>query len=100
MQDRHMHGMAGAAHLRLGDGLAVRRVDADGVLHRLLLRLLERSVELVRRADEEVAREGRREPGEARVGRLLLCRNTFVLRLVLVFLRVRFAEHHVVARRA
>ena len=70
------------------------------VLHRLFLRLLERSVEFVRGADEEVAGERRGEAGQSRVGRLLLRRNALVLRLVLVFRGILLAEHHVMARSA
>ena len=100
MHDRQVHGVAASAHLRRGDGLAVHRIDADRVLHRLLLRLLERAVKLVRRADQERAGEGRGEAGEARVERLLLLVDAEVLRLRVIFRGVVLAEHHVMARRA
>ena len=78
----------------------MHRVDAERLLHRLLLRLLERAVELVRRTDQERAGEGRGEAGEARIERLLLLVDAQVLRLRMIFLGVGLAEHHVMARRA
>ncbi len=63
-----MHGVAAAAHFRRRDRLPSAPGRRPGALHRHLLRLLERPIELVRRTDEEVAGEGRGEAAEARIG--------------------------------
>src|SRR3954447_20599067 len=95
-----MHGVATAAHFRRRDGLAGHGIDVDRVLHRFFLRLLERAVDLVRRAGEERSGERRGEAGEVGIEGLLPLVDASVLRLAGVLCGILLAEHHVMARRA
>ncbi len=97
MQDRQMHGVAGAAHLG-GQGVrVVRGRAADRTPHRQRLRLLERAVELVGRADQEAAGERPGKSREVGIERLLALEHAGVLRVSAIFRFVRLAEHHAVA---
>ena len=97
MQDRQVHGVAARANLRALHVLAVLRHHAGGVGHRLLLGIAERSVDLAGRTEQEIAGEGARQPGEARIGPLLPRIDAGILRLRLRGRGRLLAEHHAVA---
>ena len=99
-EDRQVDGVAGAADFRGFDGLAVLGDDAEGVVHRGLLGVLERAVELVRVADQEAAGEGASETFVVGVEELLALLDAAVLWFLGIAGGVGLAEDHVVARLA
>ena len=74
--------------------------DAEGMVHRGLLGVLERPVELVRVADQEAAGEGAGETLVVRIEEFLALRDAAVLRFLGVAVGVGLAEDHVVASHA
>ena len=97
VQDRQMHSVAGAADLGRRDVRRVGRIAADCRAHRNLLGLLERSIELVGRTDEEAAGERLGKAGEAGIECLLALQHAGILRLVRVPGSGVLAEDHAVA---
>ena len=74
--------------------------DAEGMVHRGLLGVLERPVELVRVADQEAAGERAGEQLVVGIEEVLTLRDTAVLRFPGVAPGVGLAEDHAVARQA